>query len=82
MEQLLQIAIQAPFVALFVWFVLKNNREWRKYLTERNSKLEKAFDAHNKTLEKVNEAQEKHTRVLIALTSKENLKDINNLINS
>lgn len=31
-------------LGMFVWYTINNNREWRQYLTERNSKLEKSLD--------------------------------------
>ena len=50
MEEIMQILIQAPFLALFLWYVNqqnkrwdRNNKEWRDYLTERNGKLETAL---------------------------------------
>jgi hypothetical protein len=30
-------------LVIFAWFVLNNNNGWRKYLSERNSKMEKAL---------------------------------------
>lgn len=42
-------------LAIFVWYTIQNNREWRLYLTERNSKLEKALDKLSETLARHNE---------------------------
>jgi len=44
MEAGLDTVLQGGGLALFVWYTIQNNREWRLYLTERNSKLEKALD--------------------------------------
>ena len=48
--------LQGGGLALFVWFVIQNNREWRLYLSERNGKLEKA-------LEKLGNALTDHARI-------------------
>lgn len=43
MQEFITIAAQAPIVAIFAWYAWKNNQEWRKYLSDRNSKTEKAL---------------------------------------
>lgn len=52
MEQIPQLMVQSGALGLFVWYTMQNNREWRQYLTERNSKLEKALDKLSETLDK------------------------------
>lgn len=44
MELPLEMILQAGGLGLFVYYTLQNNRDWRTYLTERNSKLEKSLD--------------------------------------
>ena len=46
--------IQTGALGIFVWYTLQNNRDWRAYLTERNSKLEKSLDRLGSILEKHN----------------------------
>lgn len=48
----LEIALQAGGLGLFVYYTLQNNRDWRNYLTERNSKLEKALDKLSNALDR------------------------------
>jgi hypothetical protein len=38
------LAGQLPIGVLIVWFVLRNNKIWTNYLTERNERLEKALN--------------------------------------
>lgn len=56
----LEIIAQVPIVGIFVYFVLKNNQEWRKYLTERNGRSEVAMGKMVETLGKMREAIETH----------------------
>jgi hypothetical protein len=44
MEAGLDTVLQGGGIAIFAWYAFKNNEQWRLYLTERNSKLEKAID--------------------------------------
>lgn len=44
MEAGFDTLLQGGALAIFVWYTLQNNREWRTYLTERNSKLESAIN--------------------------------------
>ena len=73
---IISLLIQFPIVGMFVWFVLKNNNEWRTYLTERNSKLEKTLEKHADVLDKLVASQELHTRVLIKHFSKHEGTDL------
>lgn len=43
---------QAPIVGVFAWYAWQNNKEWRKYLHDRNSKLEKSLEKLADILEK------------------------------
>lgn len=52
MELPLEMILQAGGLGLFVYYTLQNNRDWRSYLTERNSKLEKALDKISHALDK------------------------------
>lgn len=54
-EQFLNLAIQAPIFGIFVWYAYTNNKEWRKYLSERNGKLEKSLDKIDATMSKIHE---------------------------
>lgn len=47
--------VQTGALGIFVYYTLQNNRDWRAYLTERNSKLEKALDRLGNILEKHND---------------------------
>lgn len=58
MEASLDQILQGGGLALFVWFVIQNNREWRVYLSERNGKLEKALEKFGEVLDKHNQATE------------------------
>ena len=42
--------IELGAIVVFVYYALTNNREWRRYLKEKNDKLEKILE---KLLEKV-----------------------------
>lgn len=42
--------IELGAIGVFVYYALTNNREWRRYLKEKNSKLENILE---KILEKV-----------------------------
>lgn len=44
MEFPIDVLINTGALGIFVYYTLQNNRDWRTYLTERNSKLEKALD--------------------------------------
>jgi predicted component of type VI protein secretion system len=44
--------LQTGALGVFAWYAVQNNREWRLYLSERNSKLEKALDRLGTILEK------------------------------
>lgn len=48
----LDLVFQGGALATFVWYTLQNNRDWRTYLTERNSKLEKALDKLSEAIER------------------------------
>lgn len=52
MEQVPQLVIQGGALGLFVWYTLRNNQDWRTYLTERNSKLEKALDKLSEAIDR------------------------------
>lgn len=43
--------IELGAIGVFVYYAITNNREWRKHLAERNSKLERILE---RILEKVN----------------------------
>ena len=49
MEQIISIAQQLPVVALFIWFVLRRDKEWRDVL----DKLTEAIHSLAVKLEKV-----------------------------
>jgi hypothetical protein len=67
MEQFIPLLAQAPIVGIFAWFVIQNNREWRRYFSERNGKLEKSLDRIAAVLEKHNEKLDTiHTNQLIS----------------
>jgi len=60
MEELTSYLVQVPILALFMWYVIKqnnrwdeNNNQWRQYLTERNSKLEKSLKEVSDTMERI-----------------------------
>lgn len=55
MESFTEIAKQAPVLALVLFFIYKNNNEWRVYLKERNGKLEKALEKFSAALDKLHE---------------------------
>ena len=56
MEQLLLNALgQAPVLTIMLVFLYLNNREWRKYLIERNSKIENAFKSMTDELKSSND---------------------------
>ena len=40
---IIEAAKQVPALSIVLFFLYKNNQEWRKYLTERNGKLERAL---------------------------------------
>lgn len=67
MEAGLDTILQGGGLALFVWFVIQNNREWRLYLTERNGKLEKALEKQSNTLEKLGDTLDKHNEMTTRL---------------
>lgn len=52
MENIPDLIFQAGSLGIFVWYTITNNRDWRTYLTERNSKLEKALDRLGAILDK------------------------------
>jgi hypothetical protein len=52
MESIPNFFLQGGALGIFAWYAWQNNREWRAYLTERNSKLEKALDRLSDTLSK------------------------------
>lgn len=52
MEFPLEMALQAGGLGLFVYYTLQNNKDWRAYLTERNSKLEKSLDKLSNALDR------------------------------
>lgn len=41
-DEVIHLFIQAPLVGIFVWFVLKYQKTFQDYLTERNGRSEKA----------------------------------------
>lgn len=59
MELPLEMALQAGGLGLFVYYTLQNNRDWRTYLSDRNSKLEKALDKLSLALDKHFDAETK-----------------------
>ncbi len=66
MEAGLDTIMQGGALAVFVYYTLQNNRDWRAYLTERNSKLEKSLDKlgsvlneHARVSESVHQAAER-----------------------
>jgi len=42
-EAVIEIAKQVPALSIVLFFLYKNNQEWRTYLSERNGKLENAL---------------------------------------
>ena len=60
-QQLIQLALQAPILALVLLFLYKNNQNWQSFLKERNQKTEKAL------AEMSDRAQESRERVATAL---------------
>lgn len=58
--------IQIPMVVLFVWFVLKNNQQWREFLKERDSKMEGSLERVALSLENVAKQGRKHSKLLVA----------------
>lgn len=61
-----QMLAQAPIVGIFVFFVLKNNEQWRKYLSERNGKLESFIQKNTEVLDKLREHIDKNIDVFDA----------------
>lgn len=58
METISQI-IELGAIGGFIYYALANNREWRRYLSDRNSKLEKALEKHHEGFEKLHEHLDK-----------------------
>ncbi len=59
---ILQILVQLPIVAAFLWWMNrqndrwdKNNDQWREYLAERNSKLEKSLEKLSGAIDRFHE---------------------------
>lgn len=44
-DQVLQILVQIPVVAAFVWYALRSQANFQRYLEERNGRLEKALES-------------------------------------
>jgi len=45
--------VQTGALGLFVYYTLTNNREWRNYLAERNSKLEMSLDKLSTAIDRI-----------------------------
>lgn len=61
MEELLSTAInQAPILTIVMAFLYFNNRTWQKYLTDRNSKMEKSLDRMTDEFKKSNDRMFSH----------------------
>lgn len=52
MDSIPSFFLQGGALGIFAWYAWQNNREWRAYLTERNSKLETALDRLSGAIEK------------------------------
>lgn len=77
-----ELPISVLMVALFAWFNITNNREWRSYLTDRNGKLEKYFQDATKATKDLNETLARNTKVLMRhmIDNDANQSDINELL--
>lgn len=53
----LGLLAQAPIVGVFAWYAWQNNKEWRKYLNDRNSKLERSLEKLADVLERHHDAR-------------------------
>jgi hypothetical protein len=80
MSDFLPLLIQAPIVGIFAFYAIQNNREWRRYLSERNGKHERSNEKLVETLDRVAKSQEVQTRALMRLV--DDKADINDLTNS
>lgn len=77
-----ELPISVLMVALFAWFNITNNREWRSYLTDRNGKLEKYFQEATAATKELNTTLARNTKVLMRhmIDNGGNDSDINELI--
>jgi hypothetical protein len=55
----LTVLIQVGSVGAFIYYALKNNAEWRTYLSDQNGKLSHALDKVATALEKQNDKLDK-----------------------
>lgn len=68
-------------LGIFAWYTMTNNREWRSYLSERNGKVEKAFNLYAQQAEELSKTLERNNKVMIRhlLDNGGNEADINDL---
>ena len=44
-NEILQVLVQIPVVAAFVWYALRSQASFQRYLEERNGRLERALES-------------------------------------
>lgn len=59
------LPISIVLLVIFVWYVTTNNREWRVYLSERNGKIEKAFDRMNLSSENLEKTLDRNNKIMM-----------------
>jgi len=72
----LNLLAQVPLVAIFIWFVLKRDKQyqdstkerdkqWQDYLRERNGREEKALTAMTDQLKHMGDKLQRHTESIL-----------------
>lgn len=67
---LVKVLIQLPFVAVFIWYVLKNNQEWRQYLDKVYEKQAQVLDHVAKEFKTQSTHLEKLSHIVMLCASK------------
>ena len=62
---ILQLLIQVPIVGLFVWFVLKNNKEWREFLKVEREEVASTHQALRQDIRGLSRTLHSLTRILL-----------------